>query len=64
MIMTPSNETGQVNNLLVSVCISSSHIGYSTGTAASILIKNNNNYNINVRDINLNQLKQTLLQQG
>eukprot|EP01084_Bolivina_argentea_P048559 89456_1 len=73
MVLTPSKN--EVNNLLVSVGVSSTHIGYasirmepnfmilghSAGTAATILIKNNID---NVHDIDLGELKQTLLKQG
>ena len=74
MIITPNKD--EINNLLVPVGISSSHIGFSTlrlepqwmimghaaGTAANILIETNNQYN--VQNIDLSKLKQALLMQG
>ena len=74
MILTPTKN--EINNLLVPVGISSSHIGFATlrmepqwmimgeaaGTAANILIKNGNQNN--VQGINLGELKQALLKQG
>merc|ERR1712157_147770 len=63
MVLTPTKN--EVNNLLVSVGISSSHIGFATlrlepqwmimghsaGTAASILIKNGNANNVHGIDL-------------
>ena len=74
MVLTPTKN--EVNNLLISVCISASHIGYATlrmepqfmimghsaGTAATILIKNGQEND--VHNIDLSELKQKLLQQG
>ena len=74
MILTPSKD--ELNNLLVPVGISSSHIGYATlrlepqwmimghacGTAANILLQTNNQYN--VQNIDFSKLKQLLLMQG
>eukprot|EP01083_Nonionella_stella_P132424 402631_1 len=74
MVLTAT--PGEANNLLVSVGVSASHIGYSTlrmepqfmimghaaGTAASILIKHGNPNSVHSIDFNL--LKRTLLDQG
>eukprot|EP01083_Nonionella_stella_P021249 58923_1 len=74
MVLTPTKD--EVNNLLVSVAVSSSHIGYATlrmepqfmimghsvGTAASILVRNGKQNSVHSMDFNL--LTETLLNQG